>query len=108
MADVQLPSPPEGYAPGQTRVPVIWGITISFCMMTTILAALRLYVRVKLLRSVGKDDWLLIAALAFIWVLGSLTIWGCNAGLGRHMYDLAKEGIDSSNFFYVSEPSSGN
>jgi len=82
MTDVQLPSPPKGYAPGQTKVPAIWGITISFCMMATILATLRLYARAKLLRSVGKDDWLLIAALAFVWVLGSLTLGRVTRGLG--------------------------
>ena len=100
---MQLPPLPEGYAPGQTRIPVIWGITLSFCMAATILAALRLYVRLKLLHSVGKDDWFLLAALALSWAFGSLTLWGCSLGFGRHMYDIVKEGADPSNFYYVSE-----
>ena len=72
--------------------------------MATILVALRFYVRVKLLRSVGKDDWLLIAALAFVWGLGAFTLWACSStGLGRHMYDIVQEGIDLNNSFHVSE-----
>ena len=103
MADMQLPPLPDGYAPGQTRVPLLWGITFSFGMVATFLAVLRLYVRVRLLHSVGKDDWLLIAALVFSWALGALGVWGIKAGFGRHMYDIVKEGIDPHNFFYVSE-----
>ncbi|KAF8421618.1 hypothetical protein EV426DRAFT_193221 [Tirmania nivea] len=97
----QLPSLPEGYAPGQTRVPAILGITISFSAVASTLVALRLYVRLKLLRSVGKDDWFLIAALVFALVYGSLIVWACNAGLGRHWYDILKEGIDMSNLRYI-------
>lgn len=79
------------------------GVIISFGLMVTMLVALRLYVRFKLLHSVGKDDVLLVAALAVAWVYGSLVLWGCTAGLGRHVYDIAKEGIDQSNYSYVRE-----
>ena len=71
--------PPPGYKPGQTRAPLVWNITIPLGIVAVFLASLRLYVRACLVRVVGKDDWLLLAAVIFLCGLvgGAVCIYFC-------------------------------
>ena len=82
--------PPPGYQPGQTRAPLIWNITIPLAVIAVILACLRFYVRVCLVKVVGKDDWLLLAAVIFLCGLVSSGLWATSLGLGKHYYDLSR------------------
>lgn len=105
VRDAPQPPPipiPEDYAPGQTRIPIIWGATLSCGIVATALAACRFYVRQRILRSVGKDDWLLLLALAFAWANIAAGLWGTTIGFGRHIYDIIHDGIDPSPLMNVS------
>ena len=44
--------------------------------------------RVCLLRVVGKDDWLLVAAVVFMCGLVGSALWGTHLGIGKHQYDV--------------------
>ena len=100
-------APPPGYKPGQTRAPLILDIAVPLGVIAIFLACLRLYVRVCLVRVVGKDDWLLLAAVIFLCgILGGVT-WQTTLGLGKHQYEL-NQSIDRTrltqvcySFFYM-------
>ena len=87
--------PPPGYAPGQTRVPLLLGFTYPFLFLKVILFALRFYARYSL-HSIGKDDWLLLGAVLFSIVHSISGLWAETKGLGRHDYDLFNEGRNPS------------
>ena len=85
-------SPPPGYAPGQTRSPVVLGFTSSLIPLALILVSMRFYVRHHILHSVGLDDWLLLAALLMLITTGIMAVWAITKGLGRHDYDITMAG----------------
>ena len=81
--------PPPGYKSGQTRAPLLWNIVLPLTVVAVILACLRLYVRARLVRVVGKDDWLLLAAVICLCFHCGTALWTLRLGLGRHQYDLS-------------------
>ena len=87
----QAISPPPGYVVGQTRVPLVLGFTYPLIALVVILGALRFYVRYSG-RSIGRDDWFLFGAILFSLVHSIVGIWAIPKGLGRHDYDLIREG----------------
>lgn len=86
--------PPPGYAPGQTRVPVVLGFTCSLIPIALILVSMRFYVRHHMLHSVGLDDWFLLAALLMLVTTGVMAVWAITKALGRHDYDIIMAGGD--------------
>ena len=94
-------SPPPGYAPGQTRVPIILGFTYTFMVLTLILVSMRFYVRHHMLHSVGLDDWFLLGALLMLFAMGVMALWGTTKGLGRHQYDIIMDGGDPNDLIMV-------
>ena len=80
--------PPPGYKPGQTLAPLFYDIAVPLAIIAVILATLRFYVRTRLIKSFGRDDWLLLAAVIFLCCLVSGGLWGVILGMGKHQYDL--------------------
>lgn len=83
-----METPPTGHKPGETQAHLIWNICIPLGVVAVVLAGLRIYVRVCLLRVVGKDDWLLVAAVVFMCGLVGSALWGTHLGIGKHQYDV--------------------
>ena len=88
MQPEQWAVPPPGYKPGQTRAPLYYDIAMPLAIIAVILATLRFYVRACLLKSFGRDDWLLVAAVIFLCWLAGANLWGVILGIGKHEYDL--------------------
>ena len=86
--------PPPGYKPGQTRAPLVTDIVVPLAIVAISLACVRFYVRARLVRSFGKDDWLLVAAVFFLCVVVGSSLWGIKEGNGMHFYDQIRQGID--------------
>ena len=83
--------PPPGYAPGQTRFPLLLGFICPLLVLVIVLGVMRFYVRYSL-HSIGLDDKLLFSAIIFFIVHSITGLWGMIRGLGRHDYDLFKQG----------------
>ena len=96
----QWDTPPPGYKPGETRAPLVWNITVPLGMFALFFACLRFYVRAFLIRAMGKDDWLLLAAVVFMCGLVGGAVWGTILGIGKHQYELNRE-IDPRIFMGV-------
>lgn len=87
---MNIPKPP-GYQPGQTRAPLIHDIAAPLAAISVTLACLRFYVRACIVKVVGKDDWLLLAGVIFLWIYVGSTLYRITLGLGKHEYDLIRE-----------------
>ena len=83
--------PPPGYAPGQTRAPIILGFIYPLFILPVILGLMRFYVRYSI-HSIGIDDWLLFFAILSSIAHCVTGLWAVSKGLGRHDYDLIREG----------------
>ena len=83
--------PPPGYKHGQTRAPLIWEIAVPLNVVAIIMVCLRFYVRARLVKVVGKDDWLLLTAVLFLCGYVGSTLWGVTRGLGRHQYEVFQD-----------------
>ena len=83
---------PPGYKAGETRAPLIRNIAIPLAALAVFLACLRFYVRIFLVRIVGKDDWILLAAVMSLCGLIGSSLWGVSLGIGKHSYDVFLEG----------------
>ncbi|CAK7210381.1 hypothetical protein SBRCBS47491_000761 [Sporothrix bragantina] len=70
----------------ETRVPILIGTAIAFCIATSLVVILRLYTRQAIVRVIGIDDYtMLVAAILAIGVTIS-TILQAENGLGRHSW----------------------
>ncbi|CAG7981445.1 unnamed protein product [Penicillium salamii] len=68
--------------------PVVVGIAVAFAVVTFIVLALRLFSRIYVLRKMGIDDYLIIAACLLSWAFIAVTIIAVQNGLGKHAADL--------------------
>ena len=59
--------------------------------IAVVLASLRFYVRIYMVKFVGKDDWLLLAAVISLCGLVGSELWGVSLGIGKHQYDVFRE-----------------
>ena len=81
--------PPPGYKPGQTRAPLISDIAVPLTVVAVTVACLRFYVRARLVRVMGKDDWLLLTAVIFLCCyVGTALLAVHLTGLGKHQYEV--------------------
>ncbi|KAL0932154.1 uncharacterized protein CTRU02_213106 [Colletotrichum truncatum] len=80
----------------ENRGPELLGVNIFFVTTAIIATALRCYVRAFLVKAFGRDDWLMVLALAFFTAYSSFSIAGVHYGTGRHFKDLTVENIQSA------------
>lgn len=79
---------------GPALLVVIWTLT----GITTVMVAVRLFIRTKIIRNLGLDDWL----IAFSMVLGlvnvSLTTLAVHHGFGKHSSTIGPVATEKANF----------
>lgn len=86
----------------ENRGPVLAAVAIFFVTMATVSFTLRAYVRARMVRAFGVDDWfMLLATIMFILFVTCVNI-GVHYGTGRHYADL--ELVDFENAMQVSFP----
>ncbi|KAF4122175.1 hypothetical protein GMORB2_7768 [Geosmithia morbida] len=86
----------------ESNLPRILGIITAFHVLALTTVMLRVYVRIKLIRSLGRDDWTM-AASAFCafggWII---FVYQATQGLGRHSWALSQRqssNIDAGTFW---------
>ncbi len=65
--------PAPNYTNPETRGPALIIVELLAVSISTICLGLRLYVRVRIVRSVGWDDWLMVGAT--VRICTRITIW---------------------------------
>jgi hypothetical protein len=73
---------------GVTRGAQVTGVAVCSLCLTWISTVLRFYVRMSILKFVGREDWLTIAAMIVFTLFCSLCLRATYYGLGAHMYHI--------------------
>ncbi|KAF4633857.1 hypothetical protein G7Y89_g4267 [Cudoniella acicularis] len=73
---------------GVWRGAQVTGIAVMALSLTWISFTLRFYVRLGILKFIGREDWLMIAAMILLTMLCSLCLVAINYGLGAHMQNI--------------------
>ncbi|KZL74434.1 integral membrane protein [Colletotrichum incanum] len=68
----------------ESNGPLVSGIAIGFVVASAALLSLRLYTRVVLLKTAGKDDWTIFLAMACSVIVTIATCLEVEYGMGRH------------------------
>ncbi|KAJ1334080.1 hypothetical protein MN608_04083 [Microdochium nivale] len=77
----------------ENRGPQLISVNVLFLTLAVIATTLRCYVRIKMVKAFGLDDWLMVgAAMSFI-VYISLSLTGVSYGTGKHHKELSNENI---------------
>ncbi|KAF1991188.1 hypothetical protein K402DRAFT_323585 [Aulographum hederae CBS 113979] len=82
----------------------VLGVAIFFLVAAWITTSLRVYVRVKMLRSFGSDDYVMLLALAIFTAYISFQIGGVVHGTGKHMVDVPEgEAVKAFRYWWLAE-----
>ncbi|KAL8912928.1 MAG: hypothetical protein Q9171_002127 [Xanthocarpia ochracea] len=79
-------SPPQGGH--QNKAPMLRAVLSSELAVATIIVALRFFCRIRLTRSPGMDDWIMLATIICAAVGTTMALVGMTYGIGRHVWDL--------------------
>lgn len=77
----------------ENRGPQLQAACITLVTAAIISTALRCYVRIRLVKNFGFDDWCMLAALTSFILFVTCALIGVHYGTGRHHADLANEDI---------------
>ncbi|KAL8763146.1 MAG: hypothetical protein Q9184_000991 [Pyrenodesmia sp. 2 TL-2023] len=72
----------------QDRAPMLRAVLSSELAVATIIMGLRFFTRLKLTRSPGMDDWIMLATFICAVIGTSMDLAGMEYGIGRHIYYL--------------------
>ncbi|KAH7402831.1 hypothetical protein BKA66DRAFT_564726 [Pyrenochaeta sp. MPI-SDFR-AT-0127] len=76
------------------RGPELLAVNLTFMSVAILACALRCFVRVKMVKAFGRDDWLMVLALLFFIAYITSSNVGVRYGTGRHDHDLSIAGIE--------------
>ncbi|KAK0374674.1 integral membrane protein [Colletotrichum limetticola] len=77
--------------PTETRQPLVIGVTVTALFLSTLVTALRVYVRACLLRKWGWDDSALVASSILVFIVGLLMLINTHFGDGLHQATLPRD-----------------
>ncbi|KKY39707.1 putative integral membrane protein [Diaporthe ampelina] len=84
----------------ENRGPVLSAVSIFFVSMAVVSFTLRAYVRTRMVRAFGVDDWfMLLATIMFILFVTCVNI-GVHYGTGRHYVDLSQSDFENAMQFW--------
>lgn len=75
----------------ENRALPLTAVNIAALILATTVTALRCFVRIRLLKAFGADDWLMVAASVCFAFYCSFSLAGLANGTGYHVEDLSKE-----------------
>ncbi|KAJ5054539.1 uncharacterized protein L3040_000810 [Drepanopeziza brunnea f. sp. 'multigermtubi'] len=80
---------------GATRGAQVTGVAVCSLCLTWISFTLRIYVRLGILKFVGREDWLTVAAMTIFTIFCSLCLRATVYGLGAHMKAVTQESLET-------------
>ncbi|EMD89543.1 hypothetical protein COCC4DRAFT_124963 [Bipolaris maydis ATCC 48331] len=78
------------------RGPELLAVNIAFVTTAVLACLLRCFVRVRMVKAFGLDDWLMVVATLFFIAYTTSSCIGISHGTGRHHYDLPIEGVQDA------------
>ncbi|KAL2064632.1 hypothetical protein VTL71DRAFT_3769 [Oculimacula yallundae] len=80
---------------GVTRGAQVTGVAVCSLCLTWISFTLRFYVRMAVLKFVGREDWLTVAAMIVFTIFVSLCLRATYYGLGAHMDNIEPHSLET-------------
>ncbi|TVY81540.1 hypothetical protein LSUE1_G001882 [Lachnellula suecica] len=77
----------------ENRGPQVEAVAILFLILSWVFVGLRCYVRGKMTKNFGMDDWLAVCALILFTLYCTFVLLGVKYGTGRHLADLPPANI---------------
>ncbi|KAF2631059.1 hypothetical protein BU25DRAFT_360897 [Macroventuria anomochaeta] len=77
----------------ENRGPELQAVCSTMVSLSFISVVLRVYVRTRIVKAFGWDDFFMVWALLFHIMFATCAIGGIHYGTGRHMKDLSDEGV---------------
>lgn len=59
-------------------------VSIVFTTLATVITAIRIYTRARLVKQMGSDDYVILVSLAFSWIFFGLMAGEVYHGMGEH------------------------
>ncbi|EUC27626.1 hypothetical protein COCCADRAFT_111214 [Bipolaris zeicola 26-R-13] len=78
------------------RGPELLAVNIAFVTTAVLACLLRCFVRVRMVKAFGLDDWLMVVATLFFVAYTTSSCIGISHGTGRHHHDLPIEGVQNA------------
>ncbi|KAG9189862.1 hypothetical protein G6011_06730 [Alternaria panax] len=78
------------------RGPELLAVNIAFVTTAILACLLRIYVRIRMVKAFGRDDWLMVLATLFFIAYTTSSCIGVHYGTGRHHDDLSIEGVQNA------------
>lgn len=100
--------PPPTSAPGQSRVPALYAVSVLTSLLAAVFVGTRFYVNIRFKLPVGKDFWTILAAVFFCWTAGGVGIWGGTLGLGKHGGDIPRSNQSKLSSVAIVAPTMNN
>ncbi|KAK3903387.1 hypothetical protein C8A05DRAFT_43374 [Staphylotrichum tortipilum] len=75
----------------ESRAAQLAGVNIAALVLATVVTGLRCFVRVRLLKAFGTDDWLMVSAALCFACYCSFSLSGVANGTGQHVENLSRE-----------------
>ncbi|TPX18570.1 uncharacterized protein E0L32_002427 [Thyridium curvatum] len=84
----------------EDRGPELAAVCWTFVTTAFVATALRCYVRTRIVKRFGLDDWTMLAALVSFIIFIACTLCGIHYGTGRHFWDLEEQDIEMALKFW--------
>ncbi|KAI9820536.1 MAG: hypothetical protein M1832_003727 [Thelocarpon impressellum] len=98
-------APPASGFPDEDKGPQILAACTSLTLIALLCVCLRFYVRIKVVKSIGHDDYAILVAMALALVGMGLTFPEVYYGAGRHAHQLTPASIEKGMLLnFVSQP----
>ncbi|OAQ67690.2 hypothetical protein VFPPC_04045 [Pochonia chlamydosporia 170] len=85
---VVVSGPNDSNNPDGNRVAELRSTTTILLVLAPVFVVLRFWARSSTNTRYGRDDWMMVVALAFVFVLGALNYSAIAHGLGKHIHTL--------------------
>ncbi|CAK7199175.1 hypothetical protein SEUCBS139899_001847 [Sporothrix eucalyptigena] len=87
----------------ESRTTTVTVVSIVFASISLGMLLLRLYLRCRVLKASGLDDWTMLIAQMLAIVVSVATVLETKYGLGRHVWGIAsKNEINQLNYLYIN------
>ncbi|KAL8404637.1 hypothetical protein RB594_009480 [Gaeumannomyces avenae] len=105
------PGPPLKFQPGErenyNRGPEIIGVSCTFAAMAFVVVCLRVWVRIRIIRQMAVEDYLMVLAVVMLVALVAIHFPMVQKGAGRHMEYIPPADLpDALHINFASQPMS--
>lgn len=73
--------------------PPLQGVAVALLTLALMSFSLRVYVRTRIIKAFGTDDWLMLGATVAFVLYSACVLAGVHYGTGRHYWDLAASDV---------------